>query len=81
MAARSFPTPRWIAVTVAAAAVLIASLYGFHSLEQFLIGDPRFVLNGQPGDGSESLQFPAPRTSPRGPSKPYSPRTSAAAPI
>ncbi len=39
---------------IAAAVALVAALYGFHCLEQFLIGDPRFVLN-QPGDGSDSL--------------------------
>ena len=60
MAARAFPTPRWIAWTVAAALLLIASLYAFHSLEQFLIRDARFTLN-LPGSsqesGSESLQI------------------------
>jgi hypothetical protein len=43
--ARALPTPRWIAWTVAAALVLIASLYAFHRLEQFLIRDARFTLN------------------------------------
>jgi cell division protein FtsQ len=60
MAARAFPTPRWIAWTVAVALLLIASLYAFHSLEQFLIRDARFTLN-LPGSsqesGSESLQI------------------------
>jgi cell division protein FtsQ len=56
------PTPRWIAWTVAAALVLIASLYAFHRLEQFLIRDARFTFNqpgnepgASPGAGPESL--------------------------
>jgi cell division protein FtsQ len=47
------PTPRWIARTVAAALVLVASLYAFHSLEQFLIRDARFTLS-LPGTSPES---------------------------
>jgi cell division protein FtsQ len=43
--ARALPTPRWIAWTAASAVVLIASLYAFHSLEQFLIRDARFTLS------------------------------------
>jgi cell division protein FtsQ len=58
--ARALTTRRWIAWTVAAAVVLIASLYAFHTLEQFLIRDARFALN-QPRTGteagSESLQI------------------------
>jgi cell division protein FtsQ len=56
--ARSLPTPGWIAWTVAAALVLIASLYAFHRMEQFLIRDARFTL-GEPGvhgGESESLE-------------------------
>jgi len=52
---RAFPTPKWIAATVTAALVLVAALYGFHRLEQFLIQDPRFALN-EPGAASESLE-------------------------
>jgi cell division protein FtsQ len=48
------PTPRWIAWTVAAAMVLIASLYAFHRLEQFLIRDARFTL-GEAAPGAVSL--------------------------
>jgi cell division protein FtsQ len=64
MAASRLTTPRWIAWTVAAALVLIASLYAFHRLEQFLIRDARFALSplsNQPPNaadaGSESLQI------------------------
>lgn len=56
--ARSYVPPQWIAVTLAVAAALIATLYGFHRLEQFLIRDPRFTFNppvAQSGDGSGSL--------------------------
>jgi cell division protein FtsQ len=59
--ARTLTTPRWIARTVAAALLLVASLYGFHSLEQFLIRDARFTLTGpepSPENGnSESLDI------------------------
>jgi cell division protein FtsQ len=56
---RSLPNPRLIAVTVAAAVVLIGSLYAFHTLEQFLIRDVRFTLNapGSEPNGSESLEI------------------------
>ena len=55
-------------------------------LEQFLIRDPRFTFNPPEGaDPTRALRnrsrFPEPRTSLRGPSKPYSPTTSAAARI
>ncbi len=50
---RAFLAPKGIAATIAAAVVLIASLYGFHRLEQFLIRDPRFTLV-QPGIRSPS---------------------------
>jgi cell division protein FtsQ len=56
MAARSLPNPRWIAATIAAAILLIASLYGFRTLEQFLIRDARFTMN-EPGGGSDSLEI------------------------
>jgi len=39
-------TPRVVAGVLAFGALLVASLYGFHRVEQFLIGDPRFALNG-----------------------------------
>ncbi len=57
---RSLTTPRWIAWTVAAAVMLVASLYAFHLLEQFLIRDPRFTFNepaNEPEAASESLQI------------------------
>ncbi|HEY1758434.1 MAG TPA: FtsQ-type POTRA domain-containing protein [Bryobacteraceae bacterium] len=54
--ARALPTPRWIAWTVASALVLVAALYAFHRLEQFLIRDVRFTLN-EPTPGSESLEI------------------------
>jgi cell division protein FtsQ len=51
--ARSFSTPRWIAWTAAAAVALVVFLYGFHTLEQFLIRDGRFTLN-LPKSGAEA---------------------------
>jgi cell division protein FtsQ len=53
MAARPFPTLRWITWTIAVSTVLIATLYAFHRLEQFLIRDARFTLN-LPGSSQES---------------------------
>jgi cell division protein FtsQ len=43
-------TLRTIAFALAFAVVLTASLVTFHELEQFLIRDPRFALNGLEGD-------------------------------
>lgn len=43
--AKTLTAPRWIAWTTAAAVVLIAALYAFHRLEQYLITDTRFALN------------------------------------
>lgn len=51
-----FLNARWIAGTIAVTVLLIAALYGFHRMEQFLIRDPRFTLN-EPGGGSESLEI------------------------
>ena len=53
----SFSTPRLIAGTMAAAVVLIASLYAFHRVEQFLIRDPRFVLSLSDGFSPGTVQF------------------------
>jgi len=58
--ARALTTPRWIAWTVAAAVMLVGSLYAFHRLEQFLIRDARFAFNepgSDPEAASESLQI------------------------
>ena len=41
--------PRLLAVVLIAALALGASLYAFHRFERFLIGDPRFALNGPEG--------------------------------
>lgn len=41
---------RIVGISMAFCALLIASLYLFHRLEQFLIRDPRFALNGVEGD-------------------------------
>jgi len=43
---RGISTTRVIAIALAFCAVLIASIYAFHRLEQFLIRDPRFALAG-----------------------------------
>ncbi len=54
-ARNAFPTARVILWSLAAAVVLVASLYGFHRLEHFLIRDPRFALNGFDSDDAASL--------------------------
>lgn len=54
--AKTLTAPRWIAWTTAAAVVLIAALYAFHRLEQFLITDARFALNET---GNEPAHPPA----------------------
>jgi cell division septal protein FtsQ len=43
-------TGRVIAIATAVCVLLIASIYVFHRLEQFLIRDPRFALSGIDGD-------------------------------
>ena len=55
--AKALTTPRWIAWTATAAVVLVAALYAFHRLEQFLITDARFALNEMGNDPGSS---PAP---------------------
>jgi cell division protein FtsQ len=56
---RGLSTPRLIATGLLTAVLLAGVLYIFHRVEQFLILDPRFALNG--GDGSaaaaETLQI------------------------
>jgi cell division protein FtsQ len=50
--AKSLLTPKSIAATIVVTLVLLASLYAFHRLEQFLIRDPRFTFvqpRAQPG--------------------------------
>jgi cell division protein FtsQ len=47
---RGVSTERIVAIAVAFSVFLIASIYFFHRLEQFLIRDPRFALNGVDGD-------------------------------
>ena len=57
--------PKSIAATVALTVVLLASMYAFHRLEQFLIRDPRFTLVGTGGDGLPAIhpwRSPARRT-------------------
>jgi cell division septal protein FtsQ len=49
---RGISTGRIIAIALAFSVVLIASIYVFHRLEQFLIRDPRFALTGVEGDPS-----------------------------
>lgn len=49
---------RIVFIVTTIAAVLLGSLYGFHRLEQFLIRDPRFALNGPDGsDGTATLEI------------------------
>jgi cell division protein FtsQ len=48
-APRGIPKGRIVIFAVCVAVVLLASLYGFHRFEQFLIRDPRFALNGPEG--------------------------------
>jgi cell division septal protein FtsQ len=40
---------RAVAIVFAAGLALVAALYVFHRVEQFLIGDPRFALDGPEG--------------------------------
>jgi cell division protein FtsQ len=47
---RGISTGRVIAIAVAFSVLLIASIYVFHRLEQFLIRDPRFALAGVDAD-------------------------------
>ena len=53
----SFSAPRLTAGVIAAAVVLIASLYAFHRVEQFLIRDSRFVLTASDGFSPGTIQF------------------------
>jgi cell division protein FtsQ len=50
---RGISTGRIVANSFALCVVLIASVYFFHRLEQFLIRDPRFALSGVDGDTAE----------------------------
>ena len=49
------PARYWAAAGLGVLAFLLAALYGFHKLEQFLVSDPRFTLYGaaygSPGNG------------------------------
>lgn len=49
---RKILTPKLILSSIAAAFALALGLYAFHVVEQFLIGDPRFALNGIEGEES-----------------------------
>jgi len=51
-ARRGVSTGRVVAIALAFSVMLIASIYLFHRLEQFLIRDPRFALTGVEGDPS-----------------------------
>lgn len=46
---REIPTARIVILTICAAVLLLASMYAFHWMEQFLIRDSRFALNGPEG--------------------------------
>lgn len=45
-----FTTPKWMVAAAAATITLVAALFAFHVLEQFLIRDPRFAMSGPGGD-------------------------------
>src|ERR1035437_4949979 len=47
---RGVSTGRVVAIAAVVCVLLIASIYVFHRLEQFLIRDPRFALSGVEGD-------------------------------
>lgn len=49
-ARRGVSTGRVVAIAVASLIVLVASIYVFHRMEQFLIRDPRFALAGIDAD-------------------------------
>jgi cell division protein FtsQ len=49
---RGISTTRVVAIAVAFCVVLIASLYMFHRMEQFLIRDPRFAMAGTDADAA-----------------------------
>jgi cell division protein FtsQ len=49
---RGVSTGRVLAIAFAFCVFLVASIYVFHRLEQFLIRDPRFALTGVEGDPS-----------------------------
>src|SRR6266849_3256842 len=53
--------PRIVLRVVVLGLLSLAALYGFHRLEEFLIHDPRFALNGPDGaaDG-ETLEIEGP---------------------
>jgi cell division protein FtsQ len=43
------PIRRIVTISITSTLVILAGLYAFHRTEQFLIGDPRFALNGPDG--------------------------------
>ena len=48
---------RIILRVLSTAAMLGGGLYGFHRMEQFLIRDPRFALNGEDGASTPTLEI------------------------
>jgi cell division protein FtsQ len=46
---REIPTARIVMFSICALLVLVATMYGFHRLEQFVLRDSRFALNGPEG--------------------------------
>jgi cell division protein FtsQ len=46
---REIPTARIVVFSICAALALFATMYGLHKLEQFVIRDTRFALNGPEG--------------------------------
>ena len=53
---RDMPTWRIVAIVTAVIVFALASLYAIHTLEQFVIRDQRFALNGPEGD-QETLEI------------------------
>jgi cell division protein FtsQ len=49
-----FPTRRVAVIALSAVVVVVASIVAIHRLEQFLIRDPRFALNGVEGSADTS---------------------------
>src|SRR5712691_753232 len=56
----STQVPRIVLRVVVLGLLSVAALYGFHRLEEFLIHDPRFALNGPDAADGETLEIEGP---------------------